>query len=255
MHRRGEETEGALRPTGMYIRSAQARPKTKPKGTAMYKMTGCACNAGSRAGQGMSYQFSKRFSAGLTDGSRPDARQHVTTYAAGKPNEEPRRSGCTVHTVMRRACQPPHRQAQQHTATLPMHNRPTTITTLHYTAIGRTKTRLTSAGTKKPATQTTSGSRATEPTLTKPTIERPRPPRTNHTQLQPQPDHIQTTGVPANTKPARRAWVETRTASYRWATPWCATPIDHHAQRHDRTPQLHKYTTGRPKKTHYTTLQ
>ena len=28
----------------------------------MCKMTGCACNAGSRAGQGMSYQFSKPFS-------------------------------------------------------------------------------------------------------------------------------------------------------------------------------------------------
>ena len=29
----------------------------------MYKMTGCACNAASRVEQGMSYQFSKRFSA------------------------------------------------------------------------------------------------------------------------------------------------------------------------------------------------
>ena len=41
----------ALPQTGVYIRSTQVRPKGKPKGTAMYKMTGCACNAGSRAGQ------------------------------------------------------------------------------------------------------------------------------------------------------------------------------------------------------------
>ena len=34
----------------------------------MDKMTGCACNADSRAGQGMSYQFSKLFSAGVTGG-------------------------------------------------------------------------------------------------------------------------------------------------------------------------------------------
>ena len=55
-------TEGASSPTGVYIRSAQARLKEKSKGTAMYTMTGCACNAASRAGQGMSYQFSILFS-------------------------------------------------------------------------------------------------------------------------------------------------------------------------------------------------
>ena len=49
----------------------------------MNKMTGCACNADSRAGQGMSYQFSKLISAGVTEGSRPEARQHVINYAAG----------------------------------------------------------------------------------------------------------------------------------------------------------------------------
>ena len=58
-----KRTEGALPPRGVCIRSAQARLKEKPQGTAMYKMTGCACNAAYRAGQGMSYQFSKLFSA------------------------------------------------------------------------------------------------------------------------------------------------------------------------------------------------
>ena len=164
----------------MDIRSAQARPKGKPKGGTIYKMTGCAGNAGSRAGQGMSHQFSDLSSAGITEGSRPDARQHVTTYAAGETHGKPRQIDRTSYTVMRRACQPPQPQAQQHTAALPIRNGPTTNTTLHYTAIGRAKTRLTS-GTNEPPTQTTSCSRATEPLLTRPTIERPRPPRTNHT--------------------------------------------------------------------------
>ena len=62
MHRRGYCTKGALPTTGVYIRLAQERPKEKPKGTAMYKITCRACNAGSRAGQGMLYQFSKLFS-------------------------------------------------------------------------------------------------------------------------------------------------------------------------------------------------
>ena len=47
--------EGALPPTGVYIRSAQGKLKGQLKGTAMYKMMGCACNAASRAGQGMLY--------------------------------------------------------------------------------------------------------------------------------------------------------------------------------------------------------
>ena len=58
-----ERTEGALPPTGVYIRSVQAKLKGKPKGTAMYKVMGCASNAASRAVQGMSYPISKRFSA------------------------------------------------------------------------------------------------------------------------------------------------------------------------------------------------
>ena len=58
--------------------SAQARPKGKLKGTAVYKMTGCACNAGSRAGQGMSYQFSKLFSA---PGHAPPRRRPSTAKA------------------------------------------------------------------------------------------------------------------------------------------------------------------------------
>ena len=47
--------EGALPLTGVYIRSAHAKLKGQPKGTAMYKMMSCACNAASRAGQGMAY--------------------------------------------------------------------------------------------------------------------------------------------------------------------------------------------------------
>ena len=57
-----KRTEGALPPTGVYIRSAQEKLKRQPTGTAMYKMTGRAYNAGSREGQGMLYQFSKLFS-------------------------------------------------------------------------------------------------------------------------------------------------------------------------------------------------
>ena len=55
----------------------------------MYKMTYCACNAGSRAGQGMSSQFSNPYSAGVTEGSRAEASQHVTIYAAGEPYGTP----------------------------------------------------------------------------------------------------------------------------------------------------------------------
>ena len=55
----------------------------------MYKMSSCACNAGSREGQGMSYQFAKPFSAGVTEGSISDVRQHVTTYLAGKTHGDP----------------------------------------------------------------------------------------------------------------------------------------------------------------------
>ena len=45
-----KRTQGALPLTGLYIRSAQAKLEGKPKGTAMYKVMGCACSAASRAG-------------------------------------------------------------------------------------------------------------------------------------------------------------------------------------------------------------
>ena len=77
----------------------------------MYKMRGCACNPPSGAGQGMLYQFSNRFSAGVTERSRPEARQHVTTYGAGETHKEPRQISRTGHTVMRHAREPPYRQA------------------------------------------------------------------------------------------------------------------------------------------------
>ena len=70
--------------------------------------------------------------------------------------------------------------------TLPLRTRPTNVNKLHYTRLGRTKTRLTSTDTDGPATQTTfgdttTGSSATEPTQTKLAMRRPRQPRTNHT--------------------------------------------------------------------------
>ena len=37
--------------------------KGQPKGIGKYQMMGCACNAASREGQGMSYRISKLFSA------------------------------------------------------------------------------------------------------------------------------------------------------------------------------------------------
>ena len=90
--------EGAFPPTGVSIRSAQARLKGKPKGTAMYKMTGCACNAASRAGQGMSYQLSKPFSAVvpifktfLPPGTRPTKRK------AKHRRSTPHHEGATHH--------------------------------------------------------------------------------------------------------------------------------------------------------------
>ena len=54
-------------------------------------------------------------------------------------------------------------------------------------------------------------------------------------------DRKQTTRKPANTKPARRARVETGTASNRLATPCCPTPADDHineANRHSTITQL-----------------
>ena len=58
-----KRTEGALPPTGVYIRSAQAKQKEQLQGTAMHKMMGCACNAASRVRQGMWHRISNLFSA------------------------------------------------------------------------------------------------------------------------------------------------------------------------------------------------
>ena len=75
-------------------------------------------------------------------------------------------------------------------------------------------------------------------------------------QLQPPHDRKQTTRKPANTRPARRARVETGTASNEMAAPWCATPADDHAHEHNRTPQLYHYERGPTNvdKPHYTAL-
>ena len=89
------------------------------------------------------------------------------------------------HTMVRQTRQPPGPWTRQATATLPVHNWPTDINTLHYAAIRRPKTRLTAADASETAIRTTSGyattgSSTTEATLTKPTMRWPRPPHTNH---------------------------------------------------------------------------
>ena len=89
-------------------------------------------------------------------------------------------------TVVRHARRPPYPRTQQNTATLPLRTRITNINQPHYTTLGQTKTQLTSTETDVPATQTsfgytTTGSSPTEFTQTKPTMRRPRQPRTNHT--------------------------------------------------------------------------
>ena len=80
---------------------------------------------------------------------------------------------------------PPCPGTQQNTVALPLRTRPTNFNKLHYTTLGQTKTQLTSTDTDVPATQTgfgdtTTGSRATEHTQTKPTMRQPRQPRTPH---------------------------------------------------------------------------
>ena len=89
-------------------------------------------------------------------------------------------------TVVSHARRPPCPQTQRNTVTLPLRTRPTNVNKLHYTTLGQTKTQLTSTDTNVPATQAgfddkTTGSSATEPTRTQPTMRRPRQPRTNHT--------------------------------------------------------------------------
>ena len=143
-------------------------------------------------------------------------------------------------TLVRHTRQPPYPRTQQNTVTLPLRTRPTNVNKLHYTTLGQTKTQLTSTNTDVPATQTTfvdttNGSSATERTQTEPTVRPPRQPRTNHTELQPRLDRKQSTHKPANTKLARRARVETGTASNGLATPWCATLEDDHTLEQNRT--------------------
>ena len=89
-------------------------------------------------------------------------------------------------TVGRHARRPPYPRTPQNTTTLSLRTRPTNIDKLRYTTAGQTKTQITSTETDVPATQTafdytTTGSSATEPTQTKPTMRRLRQPRTNHT--------------------------------------------------------------------------
>ena len=47
---------------GVYILSAQAQLKGRPKDTAKYQVKNCACEDACRAGQGVSYRISKLFS-------------------------------------------------------------------------------------------------------------------------------------------------------------------------------------------------
>ena len=112
------------------------------------------------------------------------AGQHQTSQACmGRNGNGVQRVG---DTVMHHGRRPPYPRTQQNTATLPLRARPTNINKLHYTTLGQTKTQLTSTETDMPATPTTlgyttTGSSATEPLQTKPTMRRPREPRTNHT--------------------------------------------------------------------------
>ena len=89
-------------------------------------------------------------------------------------------------TVVSHARRQPCPGPQQNTVTLPLQTRPTNVNKLHYTTLGQTKTQLTSTDTDVPATQAgfddkTTGSSATEPIRTQPTMRQPRQPRTNHT--------------------------------------------------------------------------
>ena len=70
--------------------------------------------------------------------------------------------------------------------TLLLRTRPTNVPKLHYTTLVQTKMQQIDADTSVLAKQAgfddkTTGSRATEPTRIKPTMRRPRQPRTNHT--------------------------------------------------------------------------
>ena len=89
-------------------------------------------------------------------------------------------------TVVSHTHRPTCPRTQQNNVTLPLRTRPTNVNKLHYTTLGQTKTQLTRTDTDVPATQAgfadkTTGSSATEPTQTQPTMRRPRQPRTNHT--------------------------------------------------------------------------
>ena len=48
--------------------------------------------------------------------------------------------------------------------------------------------------------------------------------------------------------------METGTAYNGLATPWYATPADHHTHDHNRTPQLYHYELDQPTLANYTTL-
>ena len=70
--------------------------------------------------------------------------------------------------------------------TLPLRTWPTNVHKLHYTKLVQTKTQQTDADTNVLAKRAgfddkTTGSSATEPTRTQPTMRRPGQPRTNHT--------------------------------------------------------------------------
>ena len=172
---------------------------------------GCACNAASRAGQGVSYRIWKLFPAVIP----------------------------TVATFL------PYDRGAAHSQNVPC--RPIATGTLPT----NTETGMT----------TTTCDRASaccsvkEPTANKPTMRRLRQRCTNTTTAQPRRDHKQTTRKPANTKLARHAWVKTRTASDRSATPWCATPANHHIHEHNKTPRLYPYEPDQPTLTNYTTLR
>ena len=87
--------------------------------------------------------------------------------------------------MVRHARQRPSPRTRQNTANLPLRTRPTRADKPHYAALGPTKTQLASADTDVSAAQTTfgnmtTGSGATKPMQTKPTMTWPRLPRNDH---------------------------------------------------------------------------
>ena len=79
---------------GVYIWSAQAQRKGRPRYTAKYQVKNCACEDASRAGQRVSYRISKLFSPEDTPRHEGAAHRHnvpVRPHATGRTSTDPTR--------------------------------------------------------------------------------------------------------------------------------------------------------------------